>query len=61
LRALGLNSSLCTPPALEGLTAKRCLKAREEVAHLPLLKRKVLKAPRLLEIGLLCPVKRKPI
>jgi len=37
------------------------LNAREEVAHLPLLRRKVLEAPRLLEIGLLRPVKRKPV
>jgi len=37
------------------------LKAKEEVAHLPLLGRKVFEAPRLLEIGLLRPVKRKPV
>jgi len=37
------------------------LKARKEVIHLPLLRRQVLEALRLLDIGLLCLVKRKPI
>jgi len=32
------------------------LKFREEVAHLPVLWRQVLEAPRFLELGFLCPV-----
>jgi len=37
------------------------LEARNEVVHFPLLRRKVLEAPRLLKVGLLHPVKREPI
>jgi len=37
------------------------VKAREEVAYFPLMGKKVLKTPGLLEVRLLRPVQRKPI
>jgi len=56
---------------LEGLRAdlkfeqlhrvKWWVKTRKKLAHFPLLRKKVLKAPRLLKVGLLRPVERKPI